>query len=240
MAVGVQTNIPLYDSKSDVPLLFNGTTRLFIGLTCPFAQRVWIARNYKGLDNMELHAIDLRDKPSWYKEKVYSAGMVPALEYNGEVKGESLDLLEFLNKNFEGPSIYSTDPKVKESEDALLQYVNTFTKLGFGTLRMTEPTKATIDESAGPAFDYLEAALGKHSDEGPFLVGHLGVVDFTYIPFVDRFKLTFLDFFNYDILDSRPKLAKWIEEMDKVEAYAKTKPDSKTIIENYKRMFGKA
>jgi len=31
---------------------------------------------------------------------------VPALEYNNEIKGESLDLVKFFSENFEGPSLY--------------------------------------------------------------------------------------------------------------------------------------
>ncbi|XP_038998721.1 glutathione S-transferase L2, chloroplastic-like [Hibiscus syriacus] len=45
--------------------------------TCPFAQRVWITRNYK----------------------------VPALEHNGKVIGDSLHLIKYVNSNFEGPSL---------------------------------------------------------------------------------------------------------------------------------------
>jgi len=40
--------VPL-DATSDPPALFDGTTRLYISYTCPFAQRVWITRNLKVL-----------------------------------------------------------------------------------------------------------------------------------------------------------------------------------------------
>ncbi|KAJ0476596.1 putative Thioredoxin-like superfamily, glutathione S-transferase L1/2/3 [Helianthus annuus] len=38
---------PVLDSTSQPPPLFDGTTRLYTNYQCPFAQRVWITRNYK-------------------------------------------------------------------------------------------------------------------------------------------------------------------------------------------------
>ncbi|KAE8702563.1 xylem cysteine proteinase 1-like [Hibiscus syriacus] len=38
---------PPLDATAEPPDLFDGTTRLYMTYTCPFAQRVWIARNYK-------------------------------------------------------------------------------------------------------------------------------------------------------------------------------------------------
>ncbi|WP_411026224.1 glutathione S-transferase N-terminal domain-containing protein [Salmonella sp. s58078] len=84
MATGVLP--PPLTSASDPPALFDGTTRLYISYSCPYAQRTWITRNYKGLqDKIELVPIDLQNRPAWYKEKVYPANMVPSLENNNEV-----------------------------------------------------------------------------------------------------------------------------------------------------------
>lgn len=38
---------------------------------------------------------------------------VPSLEHNNEVKGESLDLIKYIDKNFEGPKLF---PNVKFKE----------------------------------------------------------------------------------------------------------------------------
>lgn len=37
---------------------------------------------------------------------------VPALEHKNEVKGESLDLIKYIDANFEGPSLF---PNVSQS-----------------------------------------------------------------------------------------------------------------------------
>eukprot|EP01018_Ginkgo_biloba_P020957 Gb_12088 [translate_table: standard] len=109
MAITDYSILPVHDSKSQPPQLFDGTTRLYISVKCPYAQRVWITRNCKGLQDIQILPIDLQDRPDWYKEKVYPPNKVPSLEHNGKVTGESLDLLRYLNNNFEGPELNPTD-----------------------------------------------------------------------------------------------------------------------------------
>ncbi|MBH0219711.1 hypothetical protein GH793_16145, partial [Listeria monocytogenes] len=105
--------------------MFDGTTRLYISYSCPYAQRTWITRNYKGLqDKIELVPIDLQNRPAWYKEKVYPANKVPSLEHNNEVKGESLDLIKYIDSNFEGPSLFPSDPVKRQFAEELLSYTD--------------------------------------------------------------------------------------------------------------------
>ncbi|RZR98879.1 hypothetical protein BHM03_00028317, partial [Ensete ventricosum] len=59
----------------------------------------------KLIGKIKLVPIDLENRPAWYKEKVYPANKVPSLEHNNEVKGESLDLIKYIDKYFEGPEL---------------------------------------------------------------------------------------------------------------------------------------
>ncbi|KAF2295876.1 hypothetical protein GH714_034780 [Hevea brasiliensis] len=94
-------------TTSEPPPIFDGTTRLYISYSCPYAQRVWITRNCKGLqDKIKLVPIDLQNRPTWYKEKVYPPNKVPSMEHDNEVKGESLDLVKYIDSNFDGPSLF--------------------------------------------------------------------------------------------------------------------------------------
>jgi len=226
---------PTLNSKSEPPPLFDGTTRLYICLTCPYAQRVWSARNIKGLSQIQIVPIDLEDKPAWYKEKVYPPSKVPSLEHNGKVTGESLVLLEYLENNFEGPKLFPTDPAKKEAANELLKYTDTFIDYVFGALTKPEPEAA---QEAVPALDYLENALGKFAD-GPFLLGQFSVVDIAYSTFVERYQVVFPVLKNYDITAGRPKQVKWIQELHKIEAYAKTRLDPDRMVEYYKRKLAK-
>ncbi|KAK9214885.1 hypothetical protein WN944_006885 [Citrus x changshan-huyou] len=124
-----QENLPPpLDSKAELPPLFDGTPRLYISYSCPFAQRAWITRNYKGLqDKIKLVPLNLQDRPAWYKEKVYPVNKVPALEHSGKVIGESLDLIKYVDSNFEGPSLLPDDPEERKFADELFSHVDTFT-----------------------------------------------------------------------------------------------------------------
>ncbi|PHT61276.1 Protein IN2-1 -like protein B, partial [Capsicum annuum] len=218
-------------SSSEPPSLFDGTTRLYISYICPFAQRAWITRNVKGLqDKIELVPIDLQNRPAWYKEKVYPQNKVPALEHNNKVIGESLDLIKYIDSNFEGPSLLPDDPEKQKVAEELVAYTDTFLKEIYGSF------KGDVEKQAGPQFDYLEKALEKF-DNGPFFLGQFSQADIAYASFIERFQIFLQEVFNYDITSGRPKLAKWIEELNKIDGYIQTKADPKKVVEIYKSRF---
>ncbi|XP_058740186.1 glutathione S-transferase L3-like [Vicia villosa] len=222
---------PSLTSSSDPPPIFNGDTRLYISYTCPYAQRPWIARNYKGLqDKIGLVAIDLQNRPAWYKEKVYPENKVPSLEHNGKVLGESLDLVNYIDVNFEGTALVPSDPAKKEFGEQLISHVGTFTKDVYSSL------KGDAIKEASPALDHLENALAKF-DDGPFFLGQFSWVDIAYIPFVERFQIVFSEVFKYDITEGRPKLAAWIEELNKIDAYTQTRASPNEIVDVFKKLF---
>ncbi|KAL9336591.1 hypothetical protein Peur_071079 [Populus x canadensis] len=190
---------PSLDATAEQPPLFDGTTKLYTCYTCPFAHRVWITRNFKGLqDEIKLVPLILQNRPAWYSEKVYPP-----------------------NK----------DPAKKEFAEELFSYTDTFNRTVFTSFK-GDPAK-----EAGPAFDHLENALHKFGD-GPFFLGQeFSLVDIAYIPFVERFCIFLSEVFKYDITAGRPKLAAWIEELNKIEAYKQTKTDPKEMVEVYKKRF---
>ncbi|ESW16504.1 hypothetical protein PHAVU_007G162000 [Phaseolus vulgaris] len=230
--LGVQAfRPPPLTSTSDPPSLFDGTTRLYISYSCPYAQRVWITRNYKRLQaKIQLVPIDLQDRPAWYKEKVYPENKVPSLEHNGKVLGESLDLIKYVDANFEGTPLFPGDPAKKEFGEHLISHVDTFNKDTSSSL------KGDAEHQDSFAFEYLENALGKF-DDGPFFLGQFSLVDIAYIPFVERFQPVFLDFFKHDITEGRPKLSTWIEEVNKIDAYTETKMDPQEIVDRFKKRY---
>lgn len=231
MATAVEERSVPLDSTSEPPCLFDGTTRLYINYECPFAQRVWIARNYKGLqDKIKLVPINLANRPTWYKEKVYPGNKVPSLEHENKVIGESLDLLKYVEDHFGGPKLLPEDPAKKEFAEELLAYTDKFNGTVYTSFKGGDPVK-----EAGSAFDYLEAAL--HKFDGPFFLGELSLVDFAYAPFVERFHIFIQDVWKHDITSGRPKLAKWIEELNKINAYTQTKCDPTDLIPKYKSRF---
>jgi glutathione S-transferase len=211
----------LLDSKSECPPLFDGTTRLYYFPASPASQCVQIALNYKGLDEIERVPINIFDKPPWYKEKVYHVGKVPALEHNGKVKGESLDLLVYLDQEFGGPTITPTEEEKKEATAELLKYRDSFFAAWTKALGFNNGAPATVTDVA-PMLDHLENVLKKYANEGPFFFGEsVSMVDMIYIPFLERAEISFPS--NYDSRVGRPHLAKWIQAMNTIDAYTSTK-----------------
>lgn len=222
---------PALDSSSEPPAIFDGTPKLYISYSCPYAQRTWIARNCKGLqEKIKLVPIDLKNRPDWYKEKVYPANKVPSLEHNNEVMGESMDLIRYINRNFEGPSLFPDDPSKREFAEELFSYFDSFYKAVISSLKEDRVNDAIA------AFDSIETALSKFVD-GSFFLGSFSLVDIAYVPFIERFQPFLLEVQNYDITAGRTKLAAWIKEMNQIEAYTVTKRDPKEHLENYKKRF---
>ncbi|XP_058199668.1 protein IN2-1 homolog B-like isoform X2 [Rhododendron vialii] len=219
---------PVLDSSSEPPPLFDGTTRLYTSYICPYAQRVWIARNSK--EKIKLVPIDLEDRPSWYKEKVYPPNKVPSLEHDNEVRGESLDLMKYIDSSFEGPALYPNDPAMREFAEELLSYSDTFNRAVLFSLKGESLNEISL------AVNYLETALSKFSD-GPFFLGQFSLVDIAYAPFVERFHPLLLEVKNYDITTGRPTLRSWIENVNKIEAYKQTKRDPQELVAVLKKRF---
>ncbi|XP_057252401.1 protein IN2-1 homolog B isoform X2 [Beta vulgaris subsp. vulgaris] len=223
---------PFLSSNSDPPALFDGTTRLYVTYYCPFAQRAWLTRNYKGLhDKIQLVPIDLDDRPTWYKEKVNPANKVPALEHNNNIIVESLDLIKYIDANFEGPSLFPDDHAKKEYTEELFVYSDKWNPTLFFYLRGTKS-----EDEMRAAFDKFEELLSKYNHEGPFLLGaQFSAADVVYAPFLQRYLPLFIDLHKYDITEGRPKLAAWLKALDTIEAFQQTKWDEEQNVKIYKR-----
>ncbi|KAJ9554944.1 hypothetical protein OSB04_009558 [Centaurea solstitialis] len=223
---------PTLDStSSEAPAVFDGTTRLYLNYQCPVAQRAWITRNYKGLqEKIKLVGIDLANKPTWYKEKVSPENKVPSLEDDNKIIVDSIDMVKYIDSHFEGPALLPQEGAKREFAEDLLAYTNTFIGKAYASF------KGDTEKQAGEAFDYLESALEKF--EGPFLLGDgISLVDIVYIPFVERVDIFLKEVYKYDISSGRPKVATWLQELNKIDAYLDTKVDPDFVVQMYKKRY---
>ncbi|XP_044979126.1 protein IN2-1 homolog B-like [Hordeum vulgare subsp. vulgare] len=108
---------PTLTSASQQPPLDDGGTRLYMTYVCPYAQRAWIARNFK----------------------------VPCLEHNNKMIGESLDLIKYMDNNFEGPKLSHDDPEKQGFAEELLAYSDTFNQAMMSALK----AKGIVTADAG-------------------------------------------------------------------------------------------
>jgi glutathione S-transferase len=63
-------------------------------------------------------------------------------------------------------------------------------------------------------------------------------VDIAYVPFIERFQIFFSGIKNYDITKGRPNIQKFIEEVNKIDAYTQTKLDPQFLLEQTKKRLG--
>ncbi|XP_048571463.1 protein IN2-1 homolog B-like isoform X1 [Triticum urartu] len=213
------------------PPLYDGATRLYMAYVCPYAQRAWIARNCKGLQHkILLVPIDLADRPAWLR-KIYPKNQVPCLEHNNKMIGESLDLIKYIDSNFEGPKLSPDDPEKQGLAEELLAYSDTFNQAMMSALT----AKGAVTADAEAALDKIETSLSKF-DDGPFFLGQFSLVDIAYAPFVDGFQVFFANIKNYDTTAGRPNMQKFIKEMNGIAAYAQTKHDPQELLALTKKL----
>ncbi|KAJ1297676.1 hypothetical protein BS78_01G395200 [Paspalum vaginatum] len=224
---------PTLASTAEQPPLYDGTTRLYMSYMCPYAQRAWITRNYKGLQQeIKLVPMDMADKPEWYK-KVYPSNQVPSLEHNKRIIGESLDLIEYIDSNFDSPKLTSSDPEKQRFAEELLEYSDAFNRAMLDALR----SKGPVTAEAVAALDKINSSLPKFGD-GPFFLGQFSLVDIAYAPFIDGFQIFFADIKNYDITEGRVNIRIFIEEINKIDAYTQTKQDPQVLLALTKKKLG--
>lgn len=181
---------------------------------------------------IELVPLEMADRPAWYKE-IYPKNTVPSLEHNNKVIGESLDLIKYIDSNFEGPKLTTDDSEKRRFADELLAYSDTFNLAMLSGLTSTSPVTA----EAVAALDKIEFSLSKF-DDGPFFLGQFSLVDIAYAPFVDGFQIFFADIKNYDTTAERSNTRRFIEEMNDIAAYAHTKYDAQELVALTKKKLG--
>ncbi|KAK6786239.1 hypothetical protein RDI58_014764 [Solanum bulbocastanum] len=161
---------------------------------------------YEGLqDKIKLIQIDLWNRPDWYKKRVYPTNKVPSLEHYNKVIRESLDLVKYVDSNFEGSSLL-LNVRCKSS---LLSYL--FRKI----LRCRLIKRKYLQIDAGRKFfDELIANSDTTFIPGvyrSFARDARTLVDIADAPFIERLQIFMPEGFNYDITIERPKFAKWIK-----------------------------
>ncbi|XP_042519227.1 glutathione S-transferase L1-like [Macadamia integrifolia] len=228
---------------------------------------LWMTRSAGSLgtglqDKIKLVGIDLQNRPAWYKEKVNPANKVPALEHNNKIITESLDLIKYVDSNFEGPvflpdvdiayapfverfqlllldmkkyDITAGRPKLTTWIETLVARMVLFQALPAQDVRGLNSNGMERRQFNTEKTSLSRVFLARITKIVICLIMCNLLVDIAYAPFVERFQLLLLDMKKYDITAGRPKLTTWIEEMDKIEAYKQTKWDPHELITALKR-----
>jgi glutathione S-transferase len=205
---------------------------------CPYAQRVAIALNAKGVA-CERVEIDLRNKPEWYKALVPS-GKVPALALPGDAapRVESLELLRLIESAFPGPpSLLPPGDAAKAECEALFALCDSvYVRQGYTVLSSTAPPEQLAADFRAVAAP-VEAKLAEHG--GPFLLGKtFSQADVAFAPFTERYALAFRDIRGWPMLDAHPALAAWHAAVEAQPAFAASRVPEAELLALYRMFLG--
>lgn len=190
---------------------------LYTHVLCPYAQRVALVLEAKGLD-YDAVEIDLAAKPRWYTDEV--GNLVPALRLeDGRVYTESLDICHLLETRFPEPSLSAADvndlirfcPKLEQAGWAALGGAWVWRGRGSGN---PQPLRRAVAE--------LEKRL--EASGGPFLCGdRLTLADCILAPFAMRFSLLVPAVRGWDPV-GEGAVARWAAVLTATDAWRRTFP----------------
>jgi len=179
---------------------------------CPYAQRTRILLEMKGL-RAEVVELDLsKPRPAWFLD-INPAGKVPTVVHEGKTLNESSVINEYLDEVFPNPPAFPRDAYQRAQSRILIDFCNTrFTTNLYRVLMEQDPAKRQrVEAAARKDWEWLEEFLQRIHPDGEFAIGDFGMVDLSYAPFFQRYKLNsyFWGFQPPDV----PRVARWQEAL---------------------------
>lgn len=169
---------------STKPALVEGKLRLYSMEYCPFAHRARLVLLAKGIPH-DIVNINLINKPEWILD-IHPEGKVPALVTDSKVVVESLDIADFLDKEYPDPPLYPAEPHAREQDKAVIKkigaLVSVFSKVVFGN------EKRSAEECLKDFIPHLEELESEFEKRGTkFFGGHKpGMIDYMLWPWAER------------------------------------------------------
>jgi len=210
---------------------------------CPFCERVWLCLIEKNIPFRE-ELIDLRNKPSWYKE-IVPTNLVPALKNseNGDVIWESIDIIKYIENTQPGKALLPTDKFLYEESMRLFDHCAYFLNQTLGYLynkdQKIEKEKEEMFLNAMKEVDEILSRKG-----GPFFLGkNFSAVDAMYVPFLERYAVQVPLLKSLKVCDNSdwPNIKNWFQAMDNVPGYQRVKGDEYSwtaVTSMFMKMFG--
>lgn len=187
--------------------------RVFSMRFCPFAQRVVLVLNAKGIP-YDVVYINLDNKPDWYKS-INPLGTVPALEIEpGTIIYDSNIVNGYLEEQYPSVRLTSDEPLRKAQDKLIVEHFAPIIPAFYaGALNPDNLSQDAIDKY-NVALEYIQNVLVTRGTK--FLFGdQAGLVDYSIWPWFERLEALpllgvdklVIDKSKYDVLTS------WIEAM---------------------------
>jgi glutathione S-transferase len=199
---------------------------------CPYCQKVWLLLEEKRIPyrvkKVPMNAYG--EKPDWYSRMV-DGGKLPAVELDGKLQGESLEIMELLDGTFSNHGPRMIPPECKEQIDALLHLEKELQRDWFSLVFYPVEGDA-LTKTRKNLFDTLQKvdhALG--STPGPWFLGGdaPSMVDLQYISHMERLLASVLYWKGLVIRGRFEKVDQWLAAFDERPSYLATKSDSYTL-----------
>jgi glutathione S-transferase len=198
----------------------------------PFAWKVWLALEHKGIDyTLDVLSIDAGDLKSERYRAINPRGKAPAIVHDGFALYESGAIVEYLEENFPGPSLWPRDPQARAIARRMMSESDNY---------LYPPLRRILDEllfkgGAPPDHDVVVAAREEASENlslfatyisGTYLAGELpSATDYAVYPLTAillRLNERFPGFELATILPAR--LGTWREAIHALPYFAKSFP----------------
>lgn len=200
--------------------------------TCPFAQRTRMVLLEKRID-FSLTEIDLDAKPAWFLE-ISPYAKVPVIRHGDAVVWESAVINEYLEEVFPEPALLPRDPVRRAQARVWIDFANArmVPHVYKMMLRQDEEGQDLHRRRLTEAVLAMEQGL-RDLSAGPYwLGGQPGLVDFTFIPHVQRF-VALEHYRGFAIPASCERLLRWRDAMSALPSVQATRPSDALLIKNW-------
>ncbi|KAF2272423.1 glutathione S-transferase [Westerdykella ornata] len=161
--------------------------QFYSGWFCPFAQRVWIALEEKGIQYQYIE-VNPYHKPKSLLD-LNPRGLVPTLKWKDKPVYESSVLIQFLEEAYphHSPKLMPEDPYLRWKVRVWTDFITTRIVPGFVRFLGAQDEKL-LEEQREEFLGHLKEIAKAMDPEGPFFLGRdFGAVDVMLAPWAMRF-----------------------------------------------------
>lgn len=197
---------------------------------CPYCQKVWLLLEAKEVD-YSISKVNMRsygDKPEEFLNKV-PRGLLPAVEIDGKLMTESLDIMFALERMFPDTSKPMFPPSGAERDRAVKLLELERAVFGAWCSYLFRPEMPIFGGNSSDfeaALRQMDIELGMNPATNWFLpYSHPTIVDMQYASHVERMVASALYWKGYDIRAKFPNIDRWLSALEELPYYMATKSD---------------
>jgi len=197
---------------------------------CPYCQKVWLMLEEKQVDYavVKVPMRSYGDKPQSFLSKI-PRGLLPAMEIDGRLMTESLDIMVTIEKTFPNPDKPMIPPagSLRDKAEQLLGLERKLFGAWCGYMFRPEmPFLGGNDGDFTSVLQEVDDALAENT-ESPFFLPYQWptLVDMQYVSHVERCVASSMYYKGYDIRSKFPNIDRWLAAYESLPHYMATKSD---------------